>query len=101
MNVAVFMMLLTAFSTVTSLTVQALKKILDEHGTKYASNALVCIVAGVVGIGGTAVYYVLGNIAFSSANVILMVLMGLAVSIGSMVGYDKVIQTIKQFAIPQ
>ena len=55
------------------------------------------MIACIVGIGGTAIYYVLAGVAFTSVNVICMILMGLATAIGAMVGYDKVIQTIKQF----
>ena len=35
-------------------------------------------------------------VPFSATNIICMVLMGVATAVGAMVGYDKVIQTIKQ-----
>lgn len=96
MTISIFITLLTAFSVITSLFTEALKKMFDSAGFKYASNILVFIVACVVGIGGTAVYYVFGSIDFNTTNVICMILMGLASSIGAMVGYDKVVQAIAQ-----
>lgn len=97
MTVAMFITLLTAFSAVTGLVVEAIKKMLDEKKVNYACNVLAFIVACIVGIGGTAVYYALASIAFTGINIICMLLMGVAVAVGSMVGYDKIIQTIKQF----
>lgn len=98
MTISMFLILLSAFSLIVGLIVQALKKLLDESGWHYSSNIVACIVAAIVGICGTAVYYDLAGIEFSTTNVICMVLMGLATAVGSMVGYDKVIQTIKQIS---
>ena len=98
MTVTTFITLLTAFSTITSLCTQGVKKILDEKKIAYASNVLVAIIACIVGIGGTAVYYVLNSVQFDIANTTCMILMGLATSLGATVGYDKVVQTIKQCA---
>lgn len=97
MTVALFIMLLTAFAAITGICTEGVKKMLDEAGVKYASNVVAFVIACIVGIGGTAIYYVLAGVAFTSVNVICMILMGLATAIGAMVGYDKVIQTIKQF----
>ena len=97
MNVTMFMMLLATLSSLTCLCVEGVKKILDELKIKYASNIVACIVGCVVGIGGTAAYYTLNCIAFTSVNVTAMLIMGLAVSLGSMVGYDKIVQAIEQF----
>ena len=96
MTAQTFMILLSVFSLIVGLTVQALKKLLDSLGASYSSNAVAVTVSAVVGVGGTAVYYVIAGIAFSAANIICMLLMGLAAAVGAMVGYDKVIQTVKQ-----
>ena len=96
MTITLFIILLTAFAAITGVCTECLKKLLDENGVKYASNLLAFVIACIVGIGGTAIYYVLSEIAFTSANVICMILMGLAVSVGSMVGYDKIVQTVEQ-----
>jgi len=96
MTITLFISLVTVFATATSLITEATKKVLDGKGIQYASNIVVCIVAAVVGIGGTAAYYALTAIPFTGANIVSMILMGVAVAVGSMVGYDKVMQAIKQ-----
>lgn len=96
MNVTLFIALLVVFSTITSLCTEAAKKILNELNAKYATNILVVILSLIVGAAGTGVYYVLFSIEFNTINIVCMPLMGLATAVGSMVGYDKVIQTIEQ-----
>lgn len=96
MTVSMFLILLSAFSLIVGLLTQAIKKLLDGLGAKYSSNVVAVIVSAIVGIGGTAVYYVIAGIPFSAVNIICMLLMGIATAVGAMVGYDKVIQTIKQ-----
>lgn len=97
MTLTLFLGLLAAFSTITGICTEGIKKLLDENKVSYSSNMLAFVVSCVVGIGGTAVNYVMSGIPFNAPNVICMVLMGLATSMGAMVGYDKVIQTVKQF----
>lgn len=97
MTIALFITLLTTFSIITGICTEGIKKLLDANSLKYSSNILAFIVACVVGIGGTAIYYALNTIAFTSTNIICMILMGVSVAMGSMVGYDKIIQTIQQF----
>lgn len=96
MNVTLFISLLTAFSTITSLFTECCKKVLDDMKKTYASNVLAFIIACIVGIGGTAAYYVIASIEFNAVNIVSMILMGFATSIGAMVGYDKVLQSITQ-----
>ena len=96
MNITLFVSLLTIFSAVTSLCTECCKKILDEIKVPYASNVLAFVIACIVGVGGTFVYYVLESIEFNIVNITCMILMGFSTSIGAMVGYDKVVQTIQQ-----
>ena len=96
MNMMLFIALLVAFSAITSLCTEAVKKLLNELNVKYAPNVLVVILSLIVGIVGTGVYYILFSIEFNLINIVCMPLMGLATAVGSMVGYDKVIQTIEQ-----
>lgn len=96
MNVTLFITLLTAFSAVTGICTECCKKLLDSLKVTYVSNILAFIIACVVGIGGTAIYYAVCSIEFNAINIVCMILMGIATSVGAMVGYDKVIQTIKQ-----
>lgn len=99
MSVTLFITLLTIFSTITSICTQGCKKILDELNVAYASNIVAFIIACVVGIGGTAIYYILCSVEFNIINVVCMILMGLATSFGAMIGYDKVVQAIDQLRV--
>lgn len=96
MNVTLFVALLTMFSTLTGVITEGCKKLLNDTKISYSSNILAFTVACFVGVGGTGVYYILNSIEFNLINIVCMMLMGLATSIGAMVGYDKVIQTITQ-----
>lgn len=98
MTVTMFITLLTVFATATSVCTEGIKKILNELNVTYASNLLASAIACIVGIGGTAVYYVLFGMPFTAANVVCMILMGVATAFGAMVGYDKVVQAIEQIA---
>lgn len=98
MNVSLFITLLTSFSVITSLCTEGVKKILDEKGITYASNVVVAIIACIVGICGTGVYYILSGMVFDIVNITCMILMGLATWLGATVSYDKVLQTIAQLA---
>ena len=96
MTLSLFVTLLTVFSAMTAIVTEGIKKLLDSEQVGYSANILAFLIACVVGIGGTAIYYALNSIPFVSTNILCMVLMGIATSIGAMVGYDKVIQTIQQ-----
>ena len=97
MTITLFVALLVVLAVVTSLVTEAVKKFLDAFTfVEYASNVVVLVVAVTVGTVGTTAAYVLLGISFTLANVICIGLMALAVWIGAMVGYDKVIQLIEQ-----
>ena len=96
MSTTLFIALLIAFSAITSLCTEGCKKILDDIKVHYASNVVAFIIACIVGVCGTGVYYILNSIEFNVVNIVYMVLMGIATSVGAMIGYDKVIQTIGQ-----
>ena len=96
MTVELFLVLLTVLSVLTSLFAEGIKKFLDSMKLEYASNILVLIVAVLVGGIGTAVFYLWNDIAFTSLNIICLFLMMCANWLGAMIGYDKVMQAIKQ-----
>jgi len=97
MTLTLFMTLLVVLAVCVSLFTEAVKKFLDDAGVKYSSNMVVLIISIIVGAGGTALVYVFGGIAFTPPNIVCIVLMAIAVWVGSMVGYDKVLQMIEQF----
>ena len=96
MTVALFVMILTFGATASSLLTQAVKKWYENKKSDYDSNHIALINALVVGCGGTAAAYILMGIPWSVNNIICMIGMAICVWIGSMIGYDKVMQWIKQ-----
>ena len=96
MTVTLFITLLVILSVAVSLFTEAVKKFLADTDVKYSSNVVVLILSIIVGAGGTAVAYMYLDIAYTVPNVMCAVLMAVAVWVGAMVGYDKVLQMIEQ-----
>lgn len=95
MTVTMFLILLSAFSVITGLVTEAIKKIVtDKANLPY--NIVALVVALIVGGVGTGVYYQLTGIPFTANNIIYMVLMGFASGLCAEVGFDKVKQAIEQ-----
>ena len=92
MTVEMFLALLLGLSTLASLITEAIKKIFNSDG-----NVTSFIVAIIVGLVGTLIYYQLAAIGFSLNNIIYAVLMGLASSLVSQLGYDKIKEAIQKF----
>ena len=95
MTVQDFLFLLTAFSVISGLITEAIKKLLNDKAN-LSYNILALCVALVVGVVGCGLYYQLNSIMFTVNNIIYMVLMGLASGLVSMLGFDKVKQAIIQ-----
>lgn len=96
MTVNLFVVLVIALCAVSSLLTEAIKKLYDNAGRKYSANLIALIDAIVVGCGGTSCVYLLMSIPFSTNNIVCIAMMAIVVWIGSMIGYDKVIQLVKQ-----
>lgn len=97
MNATMFLILLSAFSVISGLVTEGIKNItMDKVNLSY--NLIALITALVVGSGGTAIYYQLNFIPFTTNNIIYIVLMGLASGLCAMTSYDKVKQTVEQIA---
>lgn len=92
MTIELFLFLFTIGSAASSLITQAAKKTFDE----LPSNFLALGSAVIVGVGGTAVAYCLLAMEYNLNNIICMLLMAICIWVGSMVGYDKVVQLIGQ-----
>jgi len=96
MTITTFISIFTIGAMVASLLTEAIKKAYENAGKEYSANVIALVDAVVVGIGGTAIIYMLTGAEWTINNILCMLLMGLAVWIASMVGYDKVIQLLKQ-----
>lgn len=98
MTITMFILLATICSAASGLLTEGIKKWFDNAGQNYSANLIALINAVMVGWCGTAAAYVLMGIAFTIPNIICLLLMSLVVWVGSMVGYDKVIQLVSQIA---
>ena len=95
MTTTTFLMLLSAFSVLSGLVTEGIKKLISDKANM-SYNIIALVVALVIGGAGSAVYYQLNAIPFNLDNIIYLVLMGLASGLCSMVGFDKIKQAIKQ-----
>ena len=87
---------LLGVSLLTNLTVEGIKKLLEGTDAKYSSNVLAAIISVCIAGASSAIYLIMNNIAFSmKISVEVVVLMYLSF-LTSTVGYDKVIQMVKQ-----
>lgn len=87
---------LLAVSLLTNLTVEGVKKLFDENKKSYSSNVLAAIFSTILSCGVCLVYLVMYDISFSmKIGIEIMVLMYLGFLV-STVGYDKVLQMLKQ-----
>jgi len=83
-------------SLVTNLTVEGIKKLLNETTVKYSSNVLAAIISVFVSCAVCGIYLVMNDVSFSfKIGVEIFILMYLGF-LTSTVGYDKVVQMIKQ-----
>lgn len=97
MTLTNFLILLSTFSIISGLLTEGIKKIIkDKANLSY--NLLALFVSLIVGTCGSAIYYQLNDISFTINNIIYMLLMGFSSGLVSMVGFDKVKQTIEQIS---
>lgn len=83
-------------SLVTNLTVEGIKKLLNETTVKYSSNVLAAVISVLVSCAVCIIYLVMNDVSFSfKIGVEIFILMYLGF-LTSTVGYDKVVQMIKQ-----
>ena len=97
MTTTTFLMLLSAFSVLSGLVTEGIKKLISDKANM-SYNIIALVVALVIGGAGSAVYYQLNAIPFNLDNIIYLVLMGLASGLCSMVSYDKLKQCIEQIS---
>lgn len=95
-NIEVFLFGLMLTSTLTGLATEAIKKLLSEHNISYRANTLAGIIALVLSCAIGAGYIILANIEFNTQVIICLIAQVFMSWLCSMVGYDKVIQTISQ-----
>lgn len=83
-------------SVITNLTVEGIKKLLDRTKVKYSSNVLAAVLSVLIACAVSVIYLIMTDTVFTmEIGVEIVVLMYLGFLI-STVGYDKVIQMLKQ-----
>ena len=83
-------------SLLTNLTVEGIKKLLEGTKKTYSSNILAATLSTIIAGAVCVIYLIMNDVAFSlkiGVEVVILMYLGFLVST---VGYDKVIQTIKQ-----
>ena len=98
MNTGFIVSALAFVSVLTSLTVEGIKKLLDEQGKTYKSNLLAAIVSVVLSIATMVCYVLYFGVGFSIQIVVITVCFAFLSWLCAMVGFDKVKQMIEQFS---
>ena len=96
MTITLFIMIFTIGAAAASLLTEAVKKAYQNAGKQYSANVIALIDAVIVGGAGTAAAYILMGIPWTVNNTVCLALMIVLVWIGSMIGYDKIIQLFTQ-----
>ena len=94
MTLTLFISLVTALSLVSSLITEAIKK--SFNATK--PTLIVAIVAAITGWGGGVIAYSLMGIGYNTSNIICLILLAPTIWLMATLGYDKVLEVIKQIA---
>lgn len=88
-------------SVLTGLTTEAVKKLLTENKIKYQANTLAGAVALALSFLVGIAYVILADVAVTSHVFVYFITFAFMGWLCSMVGYDKVIQTVSQFKSPR
>lgn len=96
-NFETFLLGALIISTVTGLVTEAVKNILTEHKITYHANTLAGQIATILSTAMGVGYIMLSGVGFTSQTIIYLTVLVFISWLCSMVGYDKVIQAIKQF----
>lgn len=99
MSVSFIMTAILAVTLVTNLTVEGIKKLLDETEIKYSSNLLAAIMSVIIAVILSAMYLVMNDTVITSKIVVQIVVIMYLSFLASTVGYDKVIQMLEQLQI--
>lgn len=95
-SIQVFLTMLLACSILTSLTVEGIKKMVDDFKVKYSANIVTAIVAVVLAVAMSVGYYLYMGLTFDTVFVLMLVSLVFLSWLCAMVGYDKVMQCIGQ-----
>ena len=92
MNGALFLVMFGACSLITGLVTEAEKKLIKD----FSANLLALITGIVVALAVAITTFIFKDIPYTTINVTYVAILCFASGLGAMLGYDKVMQTIKQ-----
>lgn len=96
MSISFILTALLVVSAITNLSVEGIKKLLDGSNVKYSSNILAAVLSVVIACAVSVVYLIMTDTTFTTkigVEIAILMYLGFLVST---VGYDKVVQTLKQ-----
>lgn len=97
MTIQLFIIIFAIEIIVSGLLTEAIKKAFQNANNKnYSANIIALIDAVVVGGFGTAFIYNLYALPFTVTNILVLIVLIIAIWMGSMVGFDKIMQSIRQ-----
>lgn len=96
MSISYITTAILAVALITNLTVEGLKKLLNDTTIKYSSNVLAAIVSVVVALAISVMYMIMQDAVFTPKIGVQIVSIMYLSFLSSTVGYDKVIQMIAQ-----
>lgn len=94
MEMHVFLVMLLACSLLTSLTVEAIKRMNEGEGKRW--NVMVAVVAVILAVAIGVAYAIMTGVAVTAQYVVVIIALCFLSWLCAMVGYDKVIQAIEQ-----
>ena len=98
-SIELFMTFLCVVSVLTSLFTEAVKKVLEEKKKSYSTNLLVGIVAFIIAVIVAVGYCLFFSVTINIQVVIFFIMLAVFSWLCAMIGYDKVIQTLKQLLV--
>ena len=87
---------LALISALTTLTVEGIKKLLDEKHINYSSNILAVVVAFILTLIGSILYIVYFNVPVTAQVIVVIICLVFLSFLTATVGYDKIKQLIEQ-----
>lgn len=96
MTFETFLILLLVITSFTTLFVEGIKKILEESGKTYKANILAGVTAAVLSVLVSAGYVIITETILNDKMWVYLIALVLLSWLSSMLGYDKIKQTILQ-----
>jgi protein-S-isoprenylcysteine O-methyltransferase Ste14 len=97
MTIEIFLMMLLACSILTTLTVEAIKKMFTNgEARKRKANIVAAVVAIVLAVAIAIIYAIMFAVTVNAQYIVMIIALCFLSWLCAMVGYDKVVQAIAQ-----